>query len=56
MGRSVNTFLESFKGLTRSFINYDTRLQINYFIECPPQARLRIENSYGDVYIPDPYA
>ena len=53
VGRSVNTFLESFKGLTKSFINYDTKLQINYFIECPPHARLRIENSYGDVYIPD---
>lgn len=52
-GRSVNTFLESFKGLTRSFINYDTRLQINYFIECPPRTGLRIENSYGDVYITD---
>jgi len=53
VGRSINTFLESFKGLTRSFINYDTRLQINYFIECPPRTALRIENSYGDVYIPD---
>jgi len=53
VGRNVNTFLESFRGLTRSFINYDTKLQINYFIECPPHARLRIENSYGDVYIPD---
>jgi len=53
VGKSVNTFLESFKGLTRSFIRYDTKLQINYFIECPPHARLRIENSYGDVYITD---
>lgn len=53
VGKSVNTFLESFKGLTRSFINYDTRLQINYFIKCPPRTALRIENSYGDVYIAD---
>lgn len=51
--KSVNTFLETFKGLTRSFIKYDTRLQINYFIECPPRTRLRIENSYGDVFIAD---
>lgn len=36
VGNSVNSFLESFKGITRSFINYETRLQINYFIECPP--------------------
>ncbi|MCU0378843.1 MAG: hypothetical protein MUC78_11365 [Bacteroidales bacterium] len=53
VGNSVNTFLESFKGLTRSFIKYETRLQVNYFIECPPKTALRIENSYGDVYIPD---
>ena len=53
VGKSVNSFLESFKGLTRSFINYDTRLQINYFIVCPARAILRIENSYGDVYITD---
>lgn len=53
VGRNINTFLESFKGLTKSFINYDTQLKINYFIECPPRSGLRIVNSYGDVYIPD---
>jgi hypothetical protein len=54
VGKSVNSFLESFKGITKSFINYDTRLQINYFIECPHGSKLVINNSYGDVYISDP--
>ena len=50
-GKSVTALFESFKGLTKSIINYESRLQINYFIECPPSTVLRLTNSYGDVYI-----
>ncbi|HUW91564.1 MAG TPA: hypothetical protein VMV74_00250 [Bacteroidales bacterium] len=50
-GKSVNALFETFKGLTKSIINYESRLQINYFIECPPSTKLRLTNSYGDVYI-----
>ncbi len=51
--KGVTPFLESFKGLTRNIINYDSRLKIDYFIECPPSTVLRLTNSYGDVYIGD---
>jgi len=50
-GKSVNTVLETFKGLTKNIINYDSRIQVDYFIECPPSTLLRLSNSYGDVYI-----
>ncbi len=50
-GKSVNTVLETFKGLTKNIINYDSRIQVDYFIECPASTLLRVSNSYGDVYI-----
>jgi len=50
-GKSVNAVLETFKGLTKNIINYDSRIQIDYYIECPPSTLLRLSNSYGDVYI-----
>lgn len=50
-GNSVNTVLETFKGLTKNIINYDSRIQVDYFIECPPSTIMRLSNSYGDVYI-----
>src|SRR5512133_3435550 len=50
-GNSVNTVLETFKGLTKNIINYDSRIQVDYFIECPASTIMRLSNSYGDVYI-----
>lgn len=50
-GKSLNTVLETFKGLTKNIINYDSRIQVDYFVECPPSTLLRLSNSYGDVYI-----
>ncbi len=51
--KGVTPLLESLKGLTKNIINYGSRLNIDYFIECPPSAVLRLTNSYGDVYIGD---
>jgi hypothetical protein len=51
--QGVTPFLESLKGLTKNIINYESRLKIDYFIECPPSTILRLTNSYGDVYIGD---
>ncbi len=51
--KGVTPLLESLKGLTKNIINYGSRLKIDYFIECPPSAVLRLTNSYGDVYIGD---
>lgn len=49
--KSFTALLETFKGLTKSIINYESRLRIDYFIKCPPSTALRLTNSYGDVYI-----
>jgi len=51
--KGVTPFLESLKGLTKNIINYESRLKIDYFIECPASAILRLTNSYGDIYIGD---
>lgn len=53
LGKNVITLFESFKGLTKSIINYESRLKIDYYIECPPSTILRLSNSYGDVYLGD---
>jgi len=51
--KGITPLFESVKGLTKNLINFDSRLKIDYFIECPPQTVLRVTNSYGDVYIGD---
>lgn len=51
--KGITLLFESLKGLTKNLINFESRLKIDYFIECPPRTVLRITNSYGDVYIGD---
>lgn len=51
--KGITPLFESVKGLTKNLINFDSRLKIDYRIECPPETVLRITNSYGDVYIGD---
>lgn len=51
--KGITPLFESLKGLTKNLINFDSRLKIDYRIECPPRTVLRISNSYGDVYIGD---
>jgi hypothetical protein len=51
--KGITPLFESLKGLTKNLINFDSRLKIDYFIECPAYTSLRISNSYGDVYIGD---
>jgi len=51
--KGITPLFESLKGLTKNLINFDSRLKIDYYIECPPQTELRLTNSYGDVYIGD---
>jgi hypothetical protein len=49
--QNINTIFESFKGMTNKVINYDSQVEINYYIKVPEYINLRIENRYGDVYI-----
>jgi len=51
--KGITPLFESLKGLTKNLINFDSRLKIDYFIECPPHTVLRVTNSYGDIYIGD---
>jgi archaellin len=42
---------EDFKGMTNKIIQYDSKVQINYFITAPEYLNLRIDNKYGDIYM-----
>jgi len=52
-GTSVGFLFEDFKNLTNKFINYENRLQVNYYITMPAETDLIIGNMYGDVYLED---
>ena len=49
--QNINMLFESFKGLTSKLINYDSRVEIDYYISIPEYLNLKIENKYGDVYM-----
>ncbi len=49
--QTLNMLLEDFKGMTNKIFQYDSRVQINYFISAPEYMNLRIDNKFGDVYM-----
>lgn len=49
--QNINALFENFKGMTNKVINYDSQVEINYYITIPEYLNMRIENRYGDVYI-----
>jgi hypothetical protein len=49
--QNINALFENFKGMTSKVIDYDSRVEINYYINIPEYMNLRIENRYGDVYM-----
>lgn len=51
--KGITPLFESLRGLTKNLVNFNSRLKIDYRIECPPETVLRITNRYGDVYIGD---
>jgi hypothetical protein len=51
--KGTTPLFESFKGLTKNLINFESKLKIDYYIDCPPSTILRVTNSYGDVYLGD---
>ena len=51
--KGVTPLFESIKGLTKNIINYESRLKVDYYIECPRSTIFRVTNSYGNVYIGD---
>lgn len=51
--QGMNSLFESFKGMTSKIISYDSRVEIDYYINVPEYLNLKIENKYGDVYMED---
>ena len=51
--QTINMLFESFKGMTKKIIPYDSRIRINYFVSAPEFLNIRIINKYGDVYMED---
>jgi hypothetical protein len=49
--QNISMLFQSFKGLTSKFIPYESRIQINYYINAPEYIDMRITNKYGDVYM-----
>jgi hypothetical protein len=49
--QSINMLFEDFKGMTNKIFQYESRIQINYFISAPEYLNLKIDNKYGDVYM-----
>ena len=49
--QSINALFENFKGMTNKVINYDSQVEINYYINAPEYLNIRIENRYGDVFM-----
>lgn len=49
--QNISLLFESFKGLTNKLIPYESRIQINYFVNAPEYLNMRISNKYGDVYM-----
>jgi hypothetical protein len=49
--KEITVLLESFKGITGKIIDYDSRVQINYFIKIPDDIDISIENQFGDIFM-----
>jgi len=49
--QNIGRLFESFKGMTSKIITYDSRIEINYYINVPEYLNLKIENRYGDLYM-----
>jgi hypothetical protein len=50
-GKEITVILESFKGITGKIIEYDSRVQINYYINIPDNVDISIENQFGDIFM-----
>ena len=50
---NINVFIETFKGLTNEIIPFESNIDIDYNISMPAYINLKIDNSYGDVYLED---
>jgi hypothetical protein len=49
--QNINMLFESFKGMTKKIIPYESKIEINYYISAPEYLNMRIVNKYGNVYM-----
>jgi hypothetical protein len=49
--QNINRLFESFKGMTSKIISYDSKIEINYYVNVPEYLNLKIDNRYGDLYM-----
>jgi hypothetical protein len=49
--QNINMLFESFKGMTKKIIPYESGIQVNYFISAPEYLNMKIVNKYGNVYM-----
>jgi hypothetical protein len=49
--QNINMLFESFKGMTKKIIPYESSIQINYYISAPEYLNMKIANKYGNVYM-----
>lgn len=49
--QNFTRLFEGFKGMTSKIISYDSRIEINYYINIPEYLNLKIDNRYGDVFM-----
>lgn len=49
--QNLSMLFEDFKGMTSKVIPYESRIQINYFINAPEYLNMKVVNRYGDVYM-----
>jgi len=47
--QNINMIFENFKGMTSKIISYDSRVEINYYVNVPEYLNIRIDSKYGDV-------
>jgi uncharacterized protein YlbG (UPF0298 family) len=49
--QNINMLFEEFKGMTNKIIPFESRIQVNYFINAPDYLNMKISNKYGEVYM-----
>lgn len=49
--QNLSMLLEDFKGMTSRVIPYESKIQINYFVNAPDYIKMKIVNKYGDVFM-----
>lgn len=53
LSQNFNMIFENFKGMTSKYFSYDSRIEINYFVNVPEYLNMKIENKYGDLFMDD---